>query len=93
MGVQVLLPTALRSYANDQADIVLEGGNVGEVLDNLTAEFPELKQHLFDDEGNLRNFVNVYVNEDNIRALDMSNSAVKDGDEITLVPAVAGGRP
>lgn len=91
MGVKVLIPTALRQYAGGQNTIELEGARVGEVLSNLASEFPELKPHLFDDGGGLRNFVNVFVNEENIRSLDLNDTVIKKGDEITIVPAVAGG--
>ena len=91
MAVKVLIPTALRRYANDQGTVEAEGGNVNEVLNNLTQNYPDLRSHLYDDGGKLRNFVNVYVNEENIRALDLDNTRVKSGDEVTLVPAVAGG--
>ena len=88
---KVLLPTALRRYANDQNTIEIGGSKVGEVMDNLVAKHPDLKTHLFDDDGKMRNFVNVYLNDENIRALDMNDTDVSDSDEITLVPAVAGG--
>ena len=91
MGVTILIPTALRQYAGNSSEINVEGGNVAEAMGNLISTHPELKAHLFDDEGKMRNFVNVYVNEENIRALDMHHTALKDGDEIMLVPAVAGG--
>lgn len=91
MGVKVLLPTALRRYADNQDAIEVEGSRVGEVMDKLVRDYPELRSHLVDDDGNVRNFVNVYLNDDNIRALDLKDTAVKDGDELVLVPAVAGG--
>ena len=91
MGVKVLLPTALRQYANGQDTIEFTGAKVGEVMDQLIATYPELKGHLLDDDGNIRNFVNVYLNEDNLRGDDLVNAPCKDGDEIMLVPAVAGG--
>ena len=91
MGVNVLLPTALRQYVDNQDAVELDGSKVGEVLDNLIAKYPELKNHLLDDAGAIRNFVNVYLNDDNVRGDDLKNAACKDGDEIMLVPAVAGG--
>lgn len=91
MGVKVLLPTALRQYANNQDAIEVEGSKVGDVMNRLIADYPELRTHLFDDSGAIRNFVNVYLNEDNIRGDDLVNAACQDGDEIMLVPAVAGG--
>ena len=91
MSVTVLLPTALRRYANDQGSIPLEGSTVGALMKKLGDAYPELKPHLFDEEGALRNFVNVFVNDDNIRDVDGMETSVKDSDEVMLVPAVAGG--
>ena len=91
MAVKVLIPTALRQYAEGLDTVELDGAKVGEVLDNLASQYPNLKSHLFSDDGTLRNFVNVYVNEENIRSLDLNETAVSSGDEVTLVPAVAGG--
>jgi len=91
MAVKVLIPTALRQYANGQNTIDCQGAKVGEVMDNLKKDYPDLETHLFSEDGQLRSFVNVYVNDENIRALDLNETALKDGDEITLVPAVAGG--
>jgi len=91
MPVTVSLPTALRSYADNQSTLELEGDSVGELLNQIGQNFPQLKPHLFTDEGELRNFVNVFVNDDNIRDLQLDQTAVKPGDEVMIVPAVAGG--
>jgi MoaD family protein len=91
MGVKVLIPTALRLYADSQDTVELDGARVGDVLNNLAEKYPNLRTHLFNDNGKLRNFVNVYVNDQNIRTLDLERTPLKDGDEVTLVPAVAGG--
>ena len=91
MGIKVLLPTALRQYANGQDGIELSGTKVGEVIEQLVGTYPDLKTHLLDEDGTIRNFVNVYLNEDNLRGDDLVNAPCKDGDEIMLVPAVAGG--
>jgi adenylyltransferase/sulfurtransferase len=91
MSVKVLIPTALRQYADGKDTVELNGAKVGEVLKNLATEYPGLKSHLFNDNGDLRNFVNVYVNEENIRSLNLNDTNVENGDEVTLVPAVAGG--
>ena len=69
MPVKVLIPTPLRPYADHQDSVELEGANVGELLDNLTSRYGELRKHLFDESGQLRSFVNVYVNENDIRSL------------------------
>jgi molybdopterin converting factor small subunit len=81
MAVKVMIPTPLRAYA----------GTVGEALSALTGQFADLKKHLFTDEGRLRSFVNVYVNDEDIRYLQKDQTAVKDGDTVSIVPSIAGG--
>ena len=92
MSIRVTIPTALRRYANDQNAIELDGETVGQVLKALTEAHPGLNAHLFEESGELRNFVNVYLNEEDIRYLSQEKTSLKDGDSITIVPAVAGGR-
>lgn len=91
MATKVFIPTALRGYADDKDTVELDGANVGEVINNLTTSYPDLRTHLLDDDGKLRNFVNVFVNDENIRVLDLDSTVLSEGDEVTLVPAVAGG--
>ena len=91
MAVSVMIPTPLRAYAGKQASVQLQAATVGEALSALTSQFGELKRHLFTDEGKLRSFVNVYVNDDDIRYLQKDKTAVKDGDTISIVPSIAGG--
>lgn len=91
MPVKVLIPTALRQYAGDQDTVELEGQSAGDVLDRLGETYPELSQHLFDADGNLRNFVNVFLNDDNIRDRDGRDTPLADGDELMIIPAIAGG--
>ncbi len=93
MGIPIHIPTALRQYANNQNSIEIEGDTVGEILTVLADSYPDLRHHLFNDDGNLRNFVNVYVNDDDIRYLKQKETELKPGDAVTIVPAVAGGRP
>ena len=89
--VTVEIPTALRQYANNQDAVQLEGSTVGDLLKNLAEEFPDLKKHLYDDKGKLRNFVNVYVNDDDIRYRDKEDTEVTSDDTISIIPSVAGG--
>ena len=89
--MKVSIPTALRQFANGQDTVELTGRDIGEVLDQLTSQHPQLKKHLFTDDGQLRNFVNVFVNEDNIRDREKLKTPLADNDEVTIVPAVAGG--
>ena len=91
MSITVMIPTALRRFAKDQATFQIEGkSNVGEVLAALTSEYGELKHHIYDGDK-LRSFVNVYLNNEDIRYLDKDASAVKSGDTIMIVPSIAGG--
>ena len=91
MGVLIEIPSALKQYVNNQDEIEVDGSSVEEVLDSLCIQFTELKPNLFDENGTVRNFINVYLNDDDIRYADGMNSAVKEGDSIQIVPSVAGG--
>ncbi len=91
MAVTVRIPTPLRRFTNDQSDVKIDGGTVGEVVDNLEAAHAGIKEKLVDESGDIRRFVNVYVNDEDIRFLDGALTAVKDGDSVTIVPAIAGG--
>lgn len=91
MPVTLYVPTPLRAYTGDQESIRLEGQTIAEVLGNLTTQYGELKRHLYTEDGELRNFVNVYVNDEDIRYLDREKTRVKDDDTVSIVPSVAGG--
>ena len=91
MAVKVMIPTPLRAYAGKQTSVEVKAGTVGEALSALTGQFTDLKKHLFTDEGRLRSFVNVYVNDEDIRYLQKDQTAVKDGDTVSIVPSIAGG--
>ena len=91
MAVRIKLPTQLRDAAGNRAEAQVEGGTVGEALDALYAEHGELRSRLADDGGGLRRFVNVYLGGEDIRFLDGLDTPVSDGDELTILPAVAGG--
>ncbi len=91
MAVTIIIPTPLRQFAGGQSEIEVEAGTAGEALDKLTTEFGDLKKHLYNDAGVLRNFVNVYVGDEDIRDLDGTDTLVKDGGEIMIVPSIAGG--
>ncbi|MDD6488852.1 MAG: molybdopterin-synthase adenylyltransferase MoeB [Clostridia bacterium] len=91
MAVTVFIPTTLRAFTNHRSEIILEGKNVSEVIQALSDEYPDTKKALFDSEGNLRDFVNVFVGSENIKNLDGFDTELKDGDEVTLIPAIAGG--
>jgi molybdopterin converting factor small subunit len=91
MAVTVKLPTQLRDAAGGAASAEVEGGTVGEALDALFAQHGELRSRMADDDGSLRRFVNVYLAGEDIRFLDGLETAVPDGAELTVLPAVAGG--
>jgi len=91
MALRVLLPTALRHLVGNQEEVQLTGGTVAEVMSDLVTKFPELKKHLFNAEGKLRNFVNVYVNDEDVRYLQDDKTSVKESDVVSIVPSIAGG--
>jgi MoaD family protein len=91
MSVEVRLPTLLRTHAGGASTLEAEGATVGEVFSGLVQEHPGLKGQLVDDSGALHKFVNVYLNDDDIRYLDQLETKIGDGDVISILPAVAGG--
>ncbi|MEO7190297.1 MAG: molybdopterin-synthase adenylyltransferase MoeB [Vicinamibacterales bacterium] len=93
MATTVFIPTPLRPFTDQQATVQVAGSNVGEVLQNLVAVHAELRNHLFTPEGRLRSFVNVYVNDEDIRYLTKEQTPVGDKDTVSIVPSVAGGAP
>jgi molybdopterin/thiamine biosynthesis adenylyltransferase/rhodanese-related sulfurtransferase/molybdopterin converting factor small subunit len=88
---KVLIPTPLRQYAGKQDNVLLGGATVGEVLGTLTSQYSELRRHLYNDQGKLRSFVNVYVNDEDIRYMEKEATPVKESDTISIVPSIAGG--
>ena len=91
MPTRVLIPTPLRVYAGKQDVIEVEGSTVGELLANMTAEYTELRKHLYNEDGRLRAFVAIFVNDDDIRFLEKEATPVKEGDTVSIIPTVAGG--
>jgi len=91
MSVSVRIPTPLRKLTGGADEVAIEGVNVGEVIENLEVAHPGLKERLCDDAGEIRRFVNVYVNDEDVRFLEGRATALKDGDEVSIVPAIAGG--
>ena len=91
MAVDVRLPTLLRANTDGASSVSADGAPVGEVFGAITARYPGLKGQLIDDQGGLHKFVNVYLNDDDIRYLDQLDTKVTDGDTISILPAVAGG--
>ena len=91
MAVSVLIPTPLRKFTNDQDTVTVEPGTVGTLISGLDAQFPGIAARLTDDSGELRKFINVYVNEEDIRFLEGRDTPINEGDSISIVPAIAGG--
>lgn len=87
----VRIPTPLRKLTNELEVVEASGSNIGEVLSNLDQAFPGLKDRICDEGGNVRRFVNIFVNDEDIRFLEDQSTPVKDSDEISIVPAIAGG--
>jgi molybdopterin synthase sulfur carrier subunit len=92
MSVLIRIPTPLQKLAGDKAEISVEAGTLREAVSQLAAQNEEFKTRLLDDSGELRRFVNVYFNEEDVRFLQKLDTPLKDGDEVSIVPAIAGGR-
>jgi len=91
MPVQVLIPTPLQKFTNEEASAQIDANTVDSLIDGLDSRYPGLKSRLCDESGKLRRFLNVYVNSEDIRFLDNQSTTLSDGDEVSIVPAVAGG--
>lgn len=88
---KIHIPTPLRQYVGRQSSVDVKGATVGEAMKGLLAQHPELRRHLYTEDGKLRAFVNLYVNDEDIRYLQKEETAVKEGDNISIVPSIAGG--
>src|SRR5689334_12126000 len=93
MPVKVMIPTPLRQYAGKQEAVELEAKTVGEALAGLTSNYSDLRRHLFNDEGKIRSFVNIYLNDEDIRYLSKEQTPLRDNDVLSIVPSIAGGSP
>jgi MoaD family protein len=91
MPIRVYIPSPLRDQTQGQTTVHVQGASVKDALDHLCQQFPELKARLFDGGGEVKPFLNVYLNNEDIRYLDNLATAIKDGDELSIIPAVAGG--
>jgi MoaD family protein len=88
---KIHIPTPLRQYVGKQAAVEVSGATVGDAMNALVAQHPDLRKHLYTEEGKLRAFVNLYLNDEDIRYLQKEATALKDGDQISIVPSIAGG--
>src|SRR5205809_5654748 len=93
MATKILIPTPLRPYTDKKDAVEAEGATIGELLADLTKRHAGLKAHLYNEQGKLRSFVNVYLNDEDIRYLQKEKTAVKPGDTVSIIPSVAGGVP
>ena len=91
MAVKVRVPTPLMKLTNNQSEVTAEGATISEILNNLESQFTGIKERICDENGAPRRFINIYLNEEDIRFLEGESTAVKDGDEISIIPAIAGG--
>lgn len=91
MAKKVRIPTPLRKLTNNEELVEVNAATIGDVITELQTRYPGIKDRLIDESGSIRRFVNVYVNEEDIRFLENQKTALKDGDEISIIPAIAGG--
>ena len=89
--MKILIPTPLRQYAEKKDAVEVAASTVGEALGRLTAQHPDLRRHLYTEDGKLRSFVNLYLNDEDIRYLEKENTPVKESDTLSIVPSIAGG--
>ena len=92
MSVKVRIPTPLRSLTNGSEEVIVEGNSIKEVIDNLETNYNGFKARLCDEKGQIRRFINFYLNDEDIRFKDNQDTPVNDGDQISIVPAIAGGK-
>jgi molybdopterin converting factor small subunit len=93
MSIQIRIPTPLRSFTGEQHDVNIEASTVGEALSALSIRFPAIKPHLYTDAGALRSYVNIYLNDSDVRFLKKDKTLVSEGDTILIIPSIAGGTP
>ena len=91
MPIKVRIPTPLQKFTKDKPEIELDAKNVKDMIEKLEKNFPGIKERLCDEKGALRRFINIYINEEDIRFLDMEKTVLNDNDEVSIIPAIAGG--
>ena len=91
MAIKVRIPTPLQKFTKDKVEVEAKGKDIQALLEDLEKSFPGIKERLCDEKGKLRRFINIYVNEEDIRFLQMDQTPLKDGDEVSIIPAIAGG--
>ncbi|MBA3614310.1 MAG: ubiquitin-like small modifier protein 1 [Nitrospirota bacterium] len=89
--IKVRIPTPLRPMTGGKSEVEIAGNTVSEIIDNLGSAHPGIKERVYDEQGEIRRFINIYVNEEDIRFLTGKDTPLKDGDEVSIIPAIAGG--
>jgi molybdopterin synthase sulfur carrier subunit len=89
--IKVRIPTPLRPMTGGKNEVEIDGNTIAEIIDNLGTAHPGIKERLYDEEGEVRRFINIYVNEEDIRFLTGKDTPLKDGDQVSIIPAIAGG--
>lgn len=92
MAILVRIPTPLQKFTKNQSEVQAEGTTIQEVLDHLDGSFPGIRERLCDDRGAIRKFINLYLNDEDVRFMDGEKTPLRDGDELAIIPAIAGGQ-
>ena len=92
MQVTVRVPAPLQKLTQNQGEVKVSGANIRELIEDLEKKFPGIKERIYDQTGKIRRFINIYVNEEDVRFLQKEETPLKDGDEVSIIPAIAGGR-
>ena len=93
MSLTIQIPTPLRRFTNESGEVQVEGATVGDAMQRLVDRHAALKPHLYTDEGKLRSFVNLFLNDEDVRYMKQENTPVREGDTLSIIPSIAGGRP
>lgn len=91
MAIKVRVPTVLQKFTENKHEVEVEGANIKELIENIEKKYPGIKERICDENGQIRKFINVYVNEEDVRFLQQDKTPLKDGDEVSIIPAIAGG--
>ncbi|MBI5746366.1 MAG: MoaD/ThiS family protein [Nitrospirae bacterium] len=91
MAIRVRIPTPLRKLTGEKGEIEAKGANISDLIEDIEKRHPGIKERIYDETGEIRRFINIYVNEEDIRFIDGNKTAVRDGDEVSIIPAIAGG--
>lgn len=92
MSITVRIPNPLQKLTRNQAEVKASGANIRELIEDLDKDFPGIKERICDESGKVRKFINIYVNEEDVRFLQRDETPLKDGDEVSIIPAIAGGK-